>query len=288
MFILLGTSDDPCLAAVAAALTERGRDAAILTHPFADGACSALRFDTSSVDVALSIGGKAIAIEAVLASRRALPRVTPSEQWAQPDLLYSHAEAEAALLGWLWGLPCPVIDRWPAWLWYQTRRPMLAWAAMLAQAGLVPLDSVISADADELARFAAPQGGAAIDPPAAGIRQAADTDQIAALSGQARQAPIRLAELHRGAWRACLAGPSLVWDDGTPAEAERLAPRLRAFAARVEMSCIEFIITSDAAPRIVDITAQPRFELFGPLAQRAIAGGLAEALVQAGQRRAAS
>ncbi|QPF83512.1 hypothetical protein IC762_27975 [Bradyrhizobium genosp. L] len=288
MFILLGVPDDPCLMAMANALAERGRDASILAHPFAERACGAWRYDNAGADIALSIDGKAVAIEGVLASRRSLPRITPSEQWSQQDLLYANAEGEAALLGWLWALPCPVIDRWPAWLWYHTRRPLLSWAPLLAQAGLPPLDCIVTSDAQELTRFMAAQGGAAIDPPAGGVRQLVGADEKAELALGARRTPVRLTGLHQGAWRACLAGNSLIWDDGTAPDADRLTPRLRAFAARVGLSFVEFIVTSDAAPRIVDVEPRVRYELFGPLARRAIADALAGALTATDNMRAAS
>lgn len=288
MFILLGASDDPCLLAVTAALAERGRDASILAHPFAGPACSALRFDSAGSDVTLSIDGKSIAIDGVLATRRPLPRIMSSEQWSQANLLYASAEAEAALLGWLWGLRCPVVDRLPAWLWYHTRRPLLVWAPLLAQAGLPPLDSVISADAQQLARFMARQGGAAIDPPAGGPRQLAGADAAAELSDSASRAPLRLSELHEGAWRGCLVGTRLIWDDGTPPAADRLGQRLHSFAAQAGLSFVEFVVTSDAAPRIVDVEPRARYELFGPSAQRGIADALADVLTQANSRRAAS
>ena len=117
MFILLGASDDPCLLAVGRSLARQRRGARILAHPFMDGASSAWRFDGTHSQAMLTIDGRPVALDGILAARHRAPQLAPSEPWSQTDLLYNHAEAEAALLGWLWGVPCPVIDRWPAWLW---------------------------------------------------------------------------------------------------------------------------------------------------------------------------
>ena len=280
MFILLGAADDPCLAAVARALAERSRDALIVEHPFMDQARATWRFDSTESETTLAIAGQRIAVDGVLAARRAAQPVMPSEQWSLADLLYTQAEAEATLLGWLWGLRCPVIERLPAWLWYRTRRPVLAWASQLKQSGLPPLDSIVSGDAEALAEFLKRHGGAAMESMAGGARQLVDASEAAAIFQTARMAPVRLTELHQGAWRACIAGPHLVWDDGTPPEASALSSRLHAFAASVDLSFVEFVVTSSETPRMVDIEPRPRFELFGLKAQRAVADVLAETLAQ--------
>ena len=281
MFLLLGASDDPCLVAVTGALAARSREALIIRHPFMDQACAAWRFDGVRSSTSLTIDGEAVSLDGVFAARRTTQPVAPTEQWSQADLLYNQAEAEAALLGWLWGLSCPVIDRLPAWLWYRTRRPVLAWAPLLRQSGLSPLDSIISGDAKALAQFMQHQGGGAMESLAEGVRQLVDESEAAQISATAPMAPVRLTKLHQGAWRACLAGPHLVWDDGTPRQASDLSPKLRSFAASTGLSFLEFIVTSGDTARMVDIDVRPRFELFGPDAQSAIADGLADALTQA-------
>ena len=82
--------------------------------------------------------------------------------------------------------------------------------------------------------------------------------------------PLRLTELHEGAWRGCVAGPRVVWDDGT-ASGREFNSRLRAFSAAAGLAFVEFIIAADETPRVVDVDIRPRFELFGEAAQWAIA-----------------
>ena len=281
MFLLLGAPDDPCLVAVTGALAARSREALIIRHPFMDQTRVAWSFDSGRSNTSLTIDGEAISLDGVFAARHAAQPVAPAEQWSQADLLYNQAEAEAALLGWLWGLPCPVIDRLPAWLWYRTRRPVLAWATLLEQFGLPPLDSIISGDAAALAQFIQRHGGGALESLAGGARQLVDESEAAQISATAQMAPVRLTTLHQGAWRACLVGSHLVWDDGTPRQTRDLAPKLRSFAASTGLSFLEFIVTSGDTPRIVDIDVRPKFELFGRDAQGAIADGLADALTRA-------
>ena len=54
--------------------------------------------------------------------------------------------------------------------------------------------------------------------------------------------------------------------------------RLRAFSAAAGLAFVEFIITTDETPRVVDVDIRPRFELFGEAAQWAIAEALADEL----------
>ena len=280
MFVLLGPLDDPCLTAVAGAVAARSREARIIDNPFTGQACTAWRFDSTESETALAIERRRIAVDGVLVARRAAQSVMPSEQWSIADLLYNQAEVDAALLGWLWGLRCPVIDRLPAWLWYRTRRPMLAWASLLKRSGLPPLDSIVSGDVKALTEFLKRQDGAAMESLAGGTRLLVHESEATQMFETAGMAPVRLTELHQGAWRACVAGSHLVWDDGTPNAAHDLSSRLRAVAATIGLSFVEFIVTAGDTPRMVDIEVPPRFELFGANAQHAIAEALAEALVR--------
>ena len=228
MFVLLGASDDPCLLAVSRALAARSRETLTISHPFMDPACTAWRFDSRRSDAVLTIAGETVAIDGVLAARRIPSTVAPSAEWSQQDLAYNQAEVEAALLGWLWGLPCPVIDRPPAWSWYGMRRPILVWGPLLRQHGLPALDSVVTGDAGEITQFLAPQGGAAIElTNGYGARHLVPQTRANEIAEHAPLAPIRLTELHQGAWRACVAGPQLIWDDGTPDAAKPLSARDR-------------------------------------------------------------
>jgi hypothetical protein len=281
MFILLGSPDDPCLTAVGRALEARSREALILSHPFLDPASTTWRFDSVRSESVLKIGGEPIPAEGVLVARRPARHPVDSDEWSRQDWLYNEAEAEAALLGWLWGLPCPVIDRQPAWLWYHTRRSVLVWGPLLRQHGLPPLDGVITGCGEQLSRFLKRQGGAAIEQTQGdGARQIVHESDAVPMAEAARIAPLRLTGLHEGAWRASIAGRRLVWDDATPAEAQDISPRLCAFAAAAGLAFAEFIVTSGSTPRMVEIAHRPRFELFGARARSEIAEGLAEALTR--------
>jgi hypothetical protein len=51
------------------------------------------------------------------------------------DENYIQAEMQAAVLGWIWSLRCPVINRPPAWLWYCPKPPLQSWERLLRENG---------------------------------------------------------------------------------------------------------------------------------------------------------
>ena len=56
-----------------------------------------------------------VEISAVFVRKR---RFVQHQGWPLDEATYVHAEKEAALLGWICGLPCPVINRYPPELWF--------------------------------------------------------------------------------------------------------------------------------------------------------------------------
>jgi hypothetical protein len=72
-------------------------------------------------------------ISAVLVRR---PRFSVRQDWKIEDEGYIYAEKEAALLGWIWTLRCPVINRYPSELWFEPPPSPLFWSRQLASCGL--------------------------------------------------------------------------------------------------------------------------------------------------------
>jgi len=50
----------------------------------------------------------------------------------------------AALLAWLWSLPCPVINRYPSALWYRPQMPLLAWQRLLRSCGIPTMETLVT------------------------------------------------------------------------------------------------------------------------------------------------
>ena len=82
--------------------------------------------DTSSTRFRLKTGGASFEAEisAVFVRKSSFVH---QEGWALDEATYVQAEKEAALLGWIWGLPCPVINRYPPELWFEPVESLEFW-----------------------------------------------------------------------------------------------------------------------------------------------------------------
>jgi hypothetical protein len=292
VFLLLGDPTDPCLTATRGVLVARGRACAIVGNPFAHPSRTIWRFGTHYSDSRFMSGRPLFddddeeSLEGVLV-RWLAPSASPTEEWRAEDLAYNHSETQAAVLGWLWGLGCPVIDRPPAWLWYHAKPPISVWGHLLRDCGLPPLDAILTDDTAQIEALLRSHGGVAYSPlTGGGVRHLAGPAEAEQLARLVQLTPLHLTPPHLGAWRACLIGGRVVWDDGTPAEAQAHDGRLQSFASAAGISFVELIIaplgsTGQNGPRTVDVQPLVRFTLFGTKAQSAIAVALADALLAA-------
>jgi hypothetical protein len=286
MFLLVGPSGDSCLAAVQDRLRLRGWTATIVDSPFAWPGQASSCFPVPCVHrVRPGASGPDFDVAGVLC-RGIGPSAAPApnaDGWTRDDLNYARTEADAALLGWLSAIECRVVDRLPAWLWYNTRPALLGWGATLARCGLPPLDAVTTDDPAAIDTLSRGAGAAWMPILGGGARYPMAGDPPTGLIALAGLAPLHLTALHDGAWRGCIIGASnVVWDDDTPLAARALDLSLRTFAAAVALDAVELVVTARPPGQActVDVAARPRFNAFGPLARAAIAEGIASLLEQ--------
>lgn len=274
MFLLLGAAADPLLLAVQDLLSAAGRTAETVGNPFADPRRTSWRLDQVGGRTWRAVG---IPIEGVLARDVA---VADPEGWRSEDLAYNRAETQAAVLGWLWGLGCPVIDRLPPWAWHRGRPAVHAWAAELARCGLPPLDRAVTDDPAAIEAALQETGGAVLEPLLGGTPHLAPLTALDGLLRLARHAPLHLVAPHGGAWRACVVEGHVVWDDAADPGSRALDQQLAAFARAVDLACVELVVAPTAqGPRTIGVEPRVRFALFGPAARAEIAQRVAGALL---------
>ena len=142
MYLLLGSQHDPCCAQVYAALQSRGYRARIVENLLAQPTRLSWRLDSDQSASALCCDdGEPLLddeINGVLV--RDVGWVHP-QGWQSNDLAYVQAEVQAALLGWLWSLRCPVVNRYQAFLWYRPQMSLLSWRRLLWRSQLQTLDA---------------------------------------------------------------------------------------------------------------------------------------------------
>lgn len=109
-------------------LTEAGHPARAIQDLYRNPARISWRLDTarSSTNCRLETAPANSDVEISAVFVRKSPFVQ-KEGWALDEATYVHAEKEAALLGWIWGLPCPVINRYPSELWFEPVESLEFW-----------------------------------------------------------------------------------------------------------------------------------------------------------------
>jgi hypothetical protein len=284
MHLLLGDRDDLCCAGVLARMEARGLPARVVEAPLAPPARLVWRLDDGGLSSRYSWPGAPdnAEIESVLV--RDTGRLDPAG-WDPADYAYMQAELQATLLAWLEGLPCPVVNRCPAAIWYRPRGPLLAWRPLLRQCGLPAAEVIVTNDPVESRDFAqrVGAGGVVLTPLTGGaaylVAVESDWRGLAVLQ---HRAPVCLTEPHGDARSACIVGSRIVWDDPPGLEAEALEPGLFRLA---EVAGLDFVEVAVAPLRrgaaIVAVDAWPQLEHYGLTARDRILDALVEHLTRA-------
>jgi hypothetical protein len=274
MHLILGDRRDACCSGVLARLRARGLRARVVPAPLEPPARLVWRLDANGLTTRLAFDdGPAEEIDSVLV--RSTGWLDPAG-WELADHAYMQSETQSALLAYLAGLPCPVINRTSAALWYRPLNPLLVWLPLLRRCGLPAPETIVTDDPDEARAFgrrletAGVPGAvcASLTRCAAWLVGPADWEGLAAV--QARM-PICLTEPHGRTRAVCVVGRAVVWD-GQPDSAEAaLEPRLLHFAAEAGLDFLE-IATAPVrdGPVVVLVEPLPRLEHFGAHARAGI------------------
>lgn len=286
MYLVLGSPYDPCCAGVHAALAASGRTARIIANPLAHPARFSWRLDEAGIAHAwMGNGLRRDDIEGVLV--RSGGWLDP-EGWQPQDLGYMQAEVHAALLAWLRSLPCPVINRYAADLWYRPQPPLLAWRRLLRTCGLTTPAAIVSnvergtrAFGQRYATTGVP--GAAYTPLTGNTRYLVATDdEWRALAAVQRQMPVCLARPHAAPVLACVVGTRVIWCDTPSWKHVLLESALRHFAEIADLTFVELALAPvDDELCVVAVDHRPQLERYAEAARREIVGELTRALTSA-------
>ena len=201
--------------------------------------------------------------------------------WQPDDLAYMQSETQAALLAWLSSLACPVVNRYPASIWYRPQVPLLSWHRLLQRCGLRTVETLVTNVEHEASTFGlrlALQGmaGAVYGPFTSDSRYLVTSDEDwTGLAAMQRCAPVCLTSPHGAAHLVCVVGDLVVWEGEPPQEKARLEPALRRFAAEAGLTFVELALahTSEGIC-VIAVEPHPRFERFGQAAQQQIVDGI--------------
>jgi hypothetical protein len=281
MYLLIGTEHDACCRLVAAALRERGHDAWMSSDPLAGEFAVVWSLDEGGVASRLRLpDGTTVPGERV---RGMLVRhhggAFEAEGWAADDLAYLRTEGQAAMLAWLWSLPCPVVNRPTDDLWFRPQRTVPEWRTLMRRHGLPTPAIRVTNDPAEARRFAARWGAVTYAPLTSATRYPiADAGQWAELDKVMARLPVCLVEPCAGpTTRAVVVGDEVVWGAPLARPGARLAIEsgLRRLAATLRLAVLEAEVREgEDGPRCVGLDPYPRFERYEAPIQAALTAGV--------------
>ena len=288
MYLLIGHPTDPCCQHVQTCLQARGHEVLITAEPLTSDAAFAWHLTTTTSTSCLRSSRRRASFDdtswsGVLVRAQGAP--FDAENWSDPDFLYAQAEAQAALLAWLHSLPCPVVNRLSADLWYRAQRPFPEWQALLARCGL-PTPALLLTNAIAAARsFAEPWNGSAAYAPLTSttrypIASATQWDELERLM---THFPITLVEPVTGAPSyATVVGFQTIWHKEDAEGVANQAQLERGLAALARMLQVVFLQAQfeNGAEGLVctDVQIYPRFAVHSASQQAMIAAGIATLL----------
>ena len=296
LYLLLGDPQDLCCQSVRMALEARNYPTQIIANPLLQ-----LRF-------AWRLNNEQSASQLIWDEKPPLPDdqitgvLVRNIGWIEPigwqpdDLAYMHAETQAALLAWLWSLACPVVNRYPAAIWYRPKVSLLCWQHLLQCCGLPTLETLVTnveQEARAFGRRLALEGvaGVVYGPLTSDVRYlVTDNEDWSGLAAMQRCAPVCLTYPHGAAQFVCVAGDQVVWEGEPSPDAAQLETALHRFATATGLAFVEFAFAPTAQGIcVIAVEPHPHFGHFGDTAKQRIVEGLVQFLTaDVGDRRKAA
>lgn len=278
MHLVLGHPQDPCCRGVLDLLEASNHAARLITNPMVQPSRFAWRLDNAQSASQFAWDGEEPVtdddLDGVLV--RSTGWIDP-DGWEPADLAYMQAETQAALLGWLWSLACPVVNRLPSALWYRPRVSPLSWQGAMRRCGLPTPETLVTnmdGEARAFGRRLDREGvnGAVYGPLTSDARYLvsgdADWTGLAALQ---QSAPITLTYPHGETRLACVVGEQVVWEGEPTSDMAVLEPALLRFAAAAGLAFVELVLAPTAQGIcIIEVEPHANFEHFGGAAQERI------------------
>jgi hypothetical protein len=278
MHLILGHTQDACCADVLSRLRKRGLRARLVTAPLEPPGRLIWHLDSNGLTTRLTLDdGPAEEIESVFV--RSTGWLDPNG-WEPADHAYMQSETHAALLACLAGLPCPVINRASAALWYRPRNSFAGWLPLLSRCGLPAPEMVLTDDPEEARAFGRRLEAAGVPgvvctsltQHTAWLVGPADWDGLAAVQ---TRTPVCLSEPHGPALAACVVGRRVIWNGRPGSSAAALEPPLLRLAAEAGLDFLEVAVAPvRRGTAVVLVEPLPQLELFGPSARAGIVDSL--------------
>lgn len=269
-FLLIGTNQDLWCAALAEHICSEGHNAFSAPAVFGDPCRFEWKFDNTQSNFDLEIGpGQVIHARDLSGVFVASSPWFSAQGWSEIDLGYVQAEASAAFLGWLSSLPCKVLNRYPASIWYRQTSNLLEWARPLREAGLCVQPGIITNDIREAHTFAGPIAVYNLLGSSASFLVASKAEW-SNLAGLMQHTHAHLTRPHGPVICACVLGKEIVWTE-RPRSADEQEAQLIRFAKTCGSSFIEVVfVEGNDGLEVIAVDPFPVWNHFSPDQTRTI------------------
>jgi hypothetical protein len=287
VYLVIGHESDSFSQRVTTALGDRGHEVVLTPEPFTRAGTLTWTLETlRSESQVLGLGGHDVpsnGLHGVFV--RAFGAPLAHDEWAPEDFGYVQTETAAVLLAWLWDLPCRVVNRMSADLWFRPQRAYPEWHAMMIRCGLPPLATQLTNDLAAARVFADALGGTVTYAPlTAPTRYPVGDDRDWEELGKVMSLlPVSLVEYcPDSASYACLVGDAVIWDGyGDPRPDERVVfeDGLRRLAAMLRLHVLQIEVrTGHAGLRCSGVELYPQLATYDPRRREAIVAGVVDLL----------
>ncbi len=281
MYLLLSDLQDSFCERIRALLLQKGYEARIISDVMRKPLHFVWRFDSLRSNSWLVLeDGRTLSdkeIEGVLVR---MPGRVARDFWEPEDIPYLDEEAHAALIGWLWSLDCPVVNRCPPPFWFCPGAPVHFWQRIFERSGLQAFDFLLTNVEEERRLFDAELGGQSIVMPLThAARQLLNQPDQMSQNTSLNSMPVHLTQGGAGLRRVCVVGPHVIWDGPACSGAKVLESSLRKCSALSGLTFLELAIAYTASGlRVAAVDPYPALKSFGEAAQREITSLVVEAL----------
>ena len=287
MYIIIGDLYDPFCSQVNEFLKAQNRLALLISNPLLDPCSFEWRLDNEESKSRLVWNGETFfdhEIEAVFV--RTFGWIDPAG-WQKDDLAYMQSETHAALLAWLWSLHCPVVNRFPADIWYRPKPPLLFWQPLLRRSGLSIAETLITNVPEEANNFRQQLssfgvGGAVYNSLTTELSYlVTEPEEWNGIKRMQKHTPVCFSAPHREPYFVCIVGDQVIWNDRSSPNMKTFEPLLRAFAKIAGLTFVELALASGINGfDVIAVDPYPKWDHFGNVARQQIVENIITLLQQ--------
>ncbi len=290
MHIILGDAKESWSLLICKELKSRRLPYQIISNPFVQPSLFCWRLDNTQSNSQISLDEQAPLQSSEISSlfvQRTFGWIDPNG-WQPNDYSYMLSEIQALLLGWIWSLNCPVVNRLPAIMWCRPDLPFLFWQPLLNKCGLPTLETIITNVNDDAKTFGLMHSKNTSNNTSNNVVYGLLTSELRylitndidwnSLEKMQLLSPVCLTHPHGAPIFVCIIGEKVVWGKSS-SRIEHFEPALIKFAGLLELDFLEIVLAPvNDEIFVIAVYPMPCFEHFNDDARQIISFQIVQVL----------